>query len=284
MTLFEACSADDLLNETEMRTHMLEAAWAWFSDPLVQSILISPLISAILGVLFSGLSGPPLQISEVSTQPRVIIQKHTTVINNTASGSGNSEDGLAIMIGALLLMAVIVGAYSAYSIEILKTVLAIILGCLAFVLTAAITSVIRGYHRSNAWFLHILFPLASLGFCFYLVYLAQTGLIPGAREAARNNGLIVFYFKILNHEQRTWMMLQVLGVALLLLLSLASACGALHYLACINQYGSSRLSGMWVRVVMATRLVSGWRGVAAYVLLGGVAFIMLSGTIYQWLK
>lgn len=262
---------------------MLQAIWFWFNHPLVQSVLISPLVGAIFGVILAGLNSPSSTTSAISVQQTIVIQNRTTIVQHGHRNSSTGDDGFAFIIGAIFIIVVVVGGYSAYSNEILQIVLEIVLGCLSFVLSSALVSVLMKHYQSDEWLVQILCPLFSLLFCLRLVYLAHYGLIPGAREYAQANGFLPFYFRILTLEQRHWITFQVVGVILLSLLALVSSCGSLHYLALMNARGSNRLTAIWTFVIQVTNFASGWRGTVLCVMLAALSFITLSGIAYSWI-
>lgn len=262
---------------------MSEILWAWFNDSLVQSTIISPLIGALFGVLLSGLNAPSASSSGIHVHHTTVINRSTTVINRDSRSSPSGDDGWTYPIVLLLLGAAVVWGYSAYSSELLRLVLSIVLASLAFVTTAALISLVQRYPRNMAWYLHIAIPVACLCFCVYLVHLAHQGIIPNAREIAQRMGVIPFYTQALQQQHRDWILFQAVGVGLLVVAAIVSACGSLYYLAVINAAPGGRLRGVWTGLASLTNFMSGWWGATVCVALTGLAFVCVSGYAYSWI-
>lgn len=262
----------------------MEALVTWFNDPLVQSVIISPLVGAILGVLLAGLNSPPASAAPATVQQTVIVFKQTIVVKQTEGKSTSSDDGLVYLFALIAVVAGITWGYSRYATEILGYWLSGLFSCTAFILSAGIASSIRGQYSSAEWGWYIFAPMAAVGFSFYLVHLAQVAIISGAREAAQGHGFIDFYFNVLKDEHRTWLLLQIAGVFLGVLATLAATLRSVHYLALMNQRTNSGLSSLWHFIARITLFSARIEGVVFLLFAVGVSYFTLSGDAYEFLR
>lgn len=254
----------------------------WFYDPLVQSVIISPLIGAILGVLFAGLNTPPSQAAPVTVQQTVVTFNQTIVVNQRGGNAAAQDDGFVYLVALFLLVAGVTWGYSRYSSEILGYWLSGLFSATAFIFSAGIASLFRGQYNSNEWGWYILLPLLALCWAFYLVYLADISIIPGASDAAKRHGFIDFYLHVLKSEHRIWLLLQIVGVLLGGIATLAATFRSIHYLALMNQRSNSWLSPIWHFLTRIT-LFSASRGSIVLLALSVVAsYFTLSGQVYAW--
>lgn len=259
----------------------MEAFISWFNDPLVQSVVISPLVGAVLGVLFAGLNAVPSSAAPSTVQQTIVTFNQTIVVKNGGRNPHSSEDGLTYLFMAVLVIGAIVWCYSMYSSEILGYWKSGLFSCAAFILSAGIASGFRGQYSSSEWVWYIFAPIGAIAFSFYLIQLAQMGVIAGAREAASQHTPISFYFKVLQDKQRTWLMFQVLGVVLGVLATLTATLRSVHYLALMNQRTNSGMSSLWRFLARGTIFSSSLGGMTILIGMVGVSYLALSGVAYQ---
>lgn len=260
----------------------LQTLLAWFNDPLVQSVIISPLVGAILGVLFAGLNSPPPSVAPATVQQTIVIFKQTIVVKQTGGKSTSSDDGLAYLLAFIAVVVGITWGYSRYANEILNYWLSGLFSCTAFILSAGIASAIRGQYNSSEWAWYIFTPMVAVGFSFYLVHLAQVAIIPGAREAAQTHGFFDFYFNVLKDEHRMWLMCQIAGVFLGVLATIAATFRSVHYLALMNQRTNSGLSSVWHFLARLTLFSARTEGVFLLLFVAGFSYFTLTGDVYEF--
>jgi hypothetical protein len=259
----------------------LQALANWFNDPLVQSVFISPLIGAILGVLFAGLSSPPPLRAPVSVQQTVVIFKQSIVVKNAP---GSSDEAWGYLIALLIGVVGITWGYSRYAHEILAYWAGGLFSCSAFILSAGLASAIRRQYNSPEWVWYIFAPVIAVGFSFYLLHLARQGILQGAREAARTHSFIDFYFHVLKEEHRIWLFLQIVGVLLGIVATLTATLRSVHYLALMNQRANGGLSAVWHFLARATSFSARTGGVVVLVFAAGISYLVLSGNAYELLQ
>jgi len=217
-------------------------------------------------------------------QQTVVIFRQTIIVNQANGNSASREDGWTYLIALAALIAGITWGYSRYSTEILGYWLNGLFSSAAFIVSACIASAIRGQYSSSEWAWYIFAPVLFVVFSFYLIYLAQIGIIPNAREVAQLNGFIDYYFKVLQDEHRTWLLLQIGGVFLGILATLTAASRSVHYLALMNQRTTGSLASFWHSLARIT-LFSGRRGGIIFLLvLTAASYLMLSGSVYEFVR
>lgn len=263
---------------------MFQVFTAWFNDPLVQSLLISPFVGAVFGALFAGLNSPPSPAAPVTVHQTVVIFKQTIVVNQNGRKSSSQDDGAAYLIAMGLLIAGITWGYSRYSTEILGYWLSGLFSATAFILSAGIASAIRGHYSNAEWAWYIFAPIVAVGFSFYLVHLAQLAIIPGAREAAQNQGFVDFYMKTLREEHRTWLLLQIGGVLFGVLATLAATLRSVHYLALMNQRATGNFTSIWHSLARMTWFSAHTGGIVLLLFAAAVSYLALSGSAYEFLR
>lgn len=252
----------------------------WINNPLVQSAVISPLVGAILGLLFAGFNKAPSPAAPATVQQTVIIFKQTIVVNQRR-GTSSSEDGWVYIGGAFMVMALVIWGYSRYASDILHYWLSGVFSCMAFILAAGLVSVIRGQYNTPEWGWYIFTPLVAVGASIYLIDLAQAGIIAGAREAAFRYGFIEFYLQRLEDEHRFWILTQLFGVVMGIGTTLVASFRSLHYLSLMNQRASGTLSSVWFSLARYTRFSAQGRGVVLLLILLSVSYFMVSGLAYE---
>lgn len=260
----------------------MQALATWFNDPLVQSVVISPLVGAILGVLFAGLNSAPSSNAPATVQQTTIIFKQTIVVNQSGQRSNSSDDAWGYLFALVAVVAGITWGYSRYTDEILGYWLSGLFSCTAFILSAGVASAMRGQYSSSEWAWYIFAPIIAVGFSFYLLHLAQLGIVPGAREAAQRHGFFDFYFKALKEEHRMWLLLQIMGVFLGVVAAIAATLRSVHYLALMNQRANGGLPAVWHFLARITYFSARTGGVFLLLFAGGISYLMLSGDAYEF--
>ncbi|AYH43792.1 hypothetical protein [Azoarcus sp. DN11] len=259
----------------------MQSLFAWFNDPIVQSVIISPLVGAILGVLFAGLNSPPSSAAPATVQQTVVIFKQTIIVKQSGGRSSSDDDGWVYLFAFFAVTAGITWGYSKYANEILSYWLIGLFSCSAFILSAGAASAMRGQYSNSEWAWYIFAPIVAAGFSFYLAHLAQVAIIPGAREAAFRYGFIDFYFKALKDEHRMWLLFQIAGVFLGIFATIAAALRSIHYLALMNQRANGGLSSVWRFITRATLFSARTEGVVLLLFAAVISYFMLSGGAYE---
>lgn len=236
-------------------------------------------------MLFAGLNKSPPAAAPATVQQTVIVFKQTIVVKQSRGSASSSDDGMALFGAAFIVMALVIWGYSRYAHDILYYWTSGVLSCTAFILAAGLASAIRGQYSSAEWVWYIFTPLIAMSVSFYLIQLAQEGIITWAREAAFRYGIIDYYFDVLKDEQRIWILSQLFGVVMGIGATLAATLRSLHYLALMNQRASGTLSSLWFALARYTRFSARASGVVLLIMLLGAAYFMLSGQAYElWMR
>ncbi|HXU92488.1 MAG TPA: hypothetical protein VFP33_02405 [Gallionella sp.] len=262
----------------------MQSLVTWFNDPLVQSVVISPLVGAILGVLFAGLNSPPSSAAPATVQQTVVVFKQTVIVNQRKGKPTSSDDGWVYLFALVAVVAGITWGYSRYANEILEYWLSGLFSCTAFIFSAGAASAIRGQYNNSEWVWYIFAPVMAASFSFYLIHLAQMAIVPGAREAAQSHGFIDFYFRVLKDEHRTWLLFQVVGVFLGVVATIAATLRSVHYLALMNQRANGGLSSLWYFLTRMTLFSARTEGIFLLVFAAGISYFLLSGDAYEFFR
>ena len=265
----------------------MDALWAWFNNALVQSDIISPLIGAILGTLFAGLSSPPTQTQgSAPTFNTTINNYYTYYIHHGDNGnrrSSGADDIWPYILFLFIVTAVTIWGYSSYSDVILNLWSQTLYTCLAFVVATAVISFAKGQFSSWDWVWYIAISLGMIGLCLHFIDLAQHGIIPGAREAALSYGLrgAIDFYGILSQAQKYWILGQFIGVVAGVIASVIAALRAVLYLSLMNQRGNSFLAPLWRGIARITYPLSTSMAMAGLVLMAGLSWVSLDGYLYE---
>lgn len=260
----------------------MQALATWFNDPLVQSVVISPLVGAILGVLFAGLNSAPSSSAPATVQQTTIVFKQTIVVSQGGRRSSSSDDAWGYLFAFVAVVAGITWGYSRYAEEILGYWLSGLFSCTAFILSAGVASAMRGQFSSSEWAWYIFAPIIAVSFSFYLLHLAQLGIVPGAREAAQRHGFFDFYFNTLKEEHRMWLLLQIVGVFLGVVAAIAATLRSVHYLALMNQRANGGLPAVWYFLARITYFSARTGSIFLLLFAAGISYLMLSGDAYEF--
>lgn len=258
----------------------------WFNNTLVQSDIISPLIGAVLGVVFAGFSSAPQgQGRAPSVHTTTIIYK-TIYIHHGNKTSGGPDDIWPYLIACGMVLVLTIWGYSCYSAVILGLWSKLLFTCLSFALAIAVISLLKGQFSSWDWAGYVGIPLAALALCLYFISLAQQYLIPGASEAARSYGIrhAWDYYNVLSHDQANWIVFQLVGVMAGVLCTLASAIRAIHYLALMNQRAENFLDPFWRLLVRMTLPASKTSSMIGLLILMAFSWFSLSGYLFHFVK
>ncbi|KAB8046202.1 hypothetical protein GCN78_25560 [Janthinobacterium rivuli] len=254
----------------------------WINNSLVQSAIISPVIGALLGILFAGLNNPPSGGTTTVQQTTIVFKNVTNINNNGGRGSSSSDDGISILILSVMLIAGITWGYSRYASEILGYWANGLFTCSTFILAAGITSALRGQYSSYDWVWYIFMPTLAIAFSFHLLYLAKIGIIPNVREFARMHTFMDFYLNVLREEHRSWLLFQIAGVLFGVLAAIIATMRSLHYLSLMNQRSGSALAGAWRLIAKITFASASSTGLFFLLFLTGLSYFMLSGNAFEF--
>ncbi|MFZ6722336.1 hypothetical protein [Undibacterium sp. Ji49W] len=260
----------------------MQALITWFNDPLVQSVVISPFVGAVLGILFAGLNNVPPSNAPVTVQQTIIVFKQTIVVHQNGQSSSSSNDVWAYFFGFALIVVGVTWGYSRYFDEILGYWLSGLFSCTTFILSAGIASAIRHQYSNPEWVWYIFVPVIAVGFGFYLLHLAQLGIIPNAREVAQKHSFLDFYLNALKNEHRMWLLFQIIGVFLGIVAGMAATLRSVYYLALMNQRANGALHAIWHFLARITYFSSRKEGIFLILLASGISYILLSGVAYKF--
>ncbi|WP_223455600.1 MULTISPECIES: hypothetical protein [unclassified Pseudomonas] len=221
-------------------------AWIW-----------GPLMGVLCGVLFAGITNPP-----TVNAPITVIQTKRTYITNVTTKGGTSaapaRDGILPIFFVLAIgLMFLVWKYAIY-VELIHYYLWVLLSTLlAFSITTALVSLIKGQFTSGSWAVYIAAPIFILAGCGGLIGLAKSSFDPDLTALASNHTFREFYMDSLSDYGRSLMMSQVFGMCVTLLVMVFTGVALLHYLALMNQRSYGPLHGFWLFLTRITIFFSG---------------------------
>lgn len=262
---------------------MANSFWQWFTDPTLQSMVVSPLIGAVLGLVLTAAFAPTIGaapaggIQQTVIQQTVLIQQRTTVTHNHRADSENS--GLLALVVAVLLA---IGLYARYSHRILQWTIGAIVCALIFVLAVGLVLARRNYPVDSWWSKQVAAPWFALCVDLRLARLAQQGIDLATEEKASRLGAIPFSLS-LNNAQQNWILLQAIGTLLVVVSTLISLVATINFVSMLRIVGHGRPVGLWVTLYRLTWFASHWRGVVVVVFFNVLSYLALTGVLYSWL-
>ncbi|TFB36277.1 hypothetical protein [Pseudomonas sp. F01002] len=221
-------------------------AWVW-----------GPLMGVLCGVLFAGITNPP-----TVNAPVTVIQTTRTYITNLttkggSSGSASGEGAGAVFFALAIGVMFLVWKYAIY-VELVHYYLWMLLSTLlAFSMTTALVSLLKGQFTSNSWAVYIVAPITILAGCGGIIGLAKSSFDPELTQLASQRTFFDFYVHGLSAYGRSLMMSQVLGMVVTLLVMVFTGLALLHYLALMNQRSYGPLHRFWMFLTGATLFFSG---------------------------
>ncbi len=258
---------------------MAELFLQWFHDPVVQGLLLSPLIGAVMGFVLTAMVQPPSSSAHHShtvSETRIIFRHEIEVQR------GSRDDGSWLLPAAAILVFVLTWSYARYAEVGIAWWATLTLTFISFNLAAAVVAMIKK-ELLGAWMAYVALPLVALLISLWLAARAKQSLIPGAMEAAAQYGIVDFYLSILNHSQRYWLLTQGLGVLVGVAATLLAAGRLTHYVALSNQRGSGWPASIWRQIARFTRRAAGGMGLFFAALLYVLSAVLISGFAYGWL-
>ena len=151
---------------------MLEVFRNWIDSPLVQSLLLSPLMGVIFGALFSGLNNSPSRNDPMTVKETVRIYKER-IIYREKERKADTSDPVSIAIAFALIVMFLTWNYVLHSETILSGLFILLLTIVCFFLTISVLSLIKGQFTDRSWWNSTVFPMLLLCSCFYLLFCAK---------------------------------------------------------------------------------------------------------------
>ncbi|MGS3174682.1 hypothetical protein [Aeromonas sanarellii] len=264
---------------------MLETFELWIRDSLTQSLLLSPLMGAIFGLVFSGLTRGNREGGQASVRETVIIIRERIVVRERAQSNGtqSNDDPMGILIVLLAAMVISIYLYSVYAEDVIYYSSIVTFNVLTFGFSALVFSAVKGRLNSADWFAYTFIPIGTLSFSLILLYQAKSGILPGAKEAAESAGAFKFYFEVLGNDQRNWVIPQLFGLLGTVAFLFFSSVLVIHNLASLQVTYDGFMRPFWRSIYILTNAFSGkfiWFILAA---LGMFTNLALDGTAYQYL-
>lgn len=265
---------------------MLETFELWIRDSLTQSLLLSPLMGAIFGLLFSGLTRGNREGGEASVKETIVIIKERIVIRERGGSNRpqSNDDPMAIIILLIAAMVVSIYLYAVYAADVIYYSSLIAYNVITFGIAALVFSAIKGRLSSGEWFAYTFVPIGILSFTLILLYQAKMGIIPGAREAAESAGAYKFYFNVLDHDQRNWIIPQLFGLLGTITFLFFSSVLVVHNLSALQVVYDGAMRPFWRSIYIITNAFSGKFIWVALIALGALTYFALDGTAYQYLS
>lgn len=257
----------------------MQTIWYLMTNAHMEAWVWGPLMGAVVAMVFAGFSGPPGEgapVTVIQTTRTFVTKK--IVINNHHSNNGDSGGAGAIFIALFVATLFLAWKYVIY-VELIRYALtAFITSILAFSITTAIFSIIKGQFNSSTWVVYVFGPMSILTACFVLLNLATDSLDPNLSTLAAQTTFIDFYMNKLSEYGRAVVLYQMLGMTIILLASSCTAVVLIHYLALMNQRSFTRVQPFWAWLARTTLFLSnkGWLVMTTILLI--IAFILIEPT------
>lgn len=264
---------------------MLETIELWLRDSLTQSILLSPLMGVIFGTIFSGLTGGNREVGRASVQETIVIIKERIIIRERGgqNGTRSNDDPVGLLFVLVAVMVASIYLYAVYAEPIIEYASITAFNAIAFGFSALTVSAIRGRLNSGEWIAYTFIPIALVSCSLFLLYRADLGILPGAKEAAESAGAFNFYFDVLNDKQRYWIIPQLFGLLGTVVFLFFSIVLVIHNIAALQVIYDGFMQRFWRSVFMFTNAFSGKVAWVLLSILGVVTYFFLDGTLYQYL-
>jgi hypothetical protein len=251
----------------------MEVVSEFINNPLMQSLLLGPLIGVFFAALFSGLNrSPEPQAPATVVQTRTI---YVTKVVERRQAPKQSDDGMGLLIAGGVALIFVIWKYAIYFDTIQYYLASLILTVLSFSATTILISLVKGQYTSSEWWLYTAGPLISLCVSIYLLNLAKISFDPSIQQGALNNNFWTFYTDWLSEYGRNFMFAHVGGVVILALAVLLTAFSLIHYLSLMNQRSSGMMHGLWFFLTKSTSFFAGkfWVIFIAFLLVAAYALI-----------
>lgn len=245
----------------------------FINNPLMQSLLLGPLMGVVFAALFSGLNKSP-----EPQAPATVIQTRTIYVTKVVERrqtSNQSDDGMGLLIAVGIALLFVIWKYAIYFDTIQYYLASLILTVLSFSSTTILISLVKGQYTSSEWWLYTVGPLMSLCISIYLLNLAKISFDPSIQQGALDNTFLTFYTDWLSEYGRNFMFAHVGGVVILALAVILTAFSLIHYLSLMNQRSSGMMHGLWFFLTKSTSFFSGkfWVVFIAFLLVAAYALI-----------
>lgn len=249
----------------------MELTLELFSNPIMQSMILGPIMGVVIAALFAGLNQSPTR-----QVPITVVHTHEVYVTRAVERRGqrsNSDEGGRILFAAGFALLFVLWKYAIYINEIHQFIGFGLLTVLSFSATAIFLSYLKGQFTSEEWWVYLVSPLLLLLGCLYLLNLAHSTFDPEITKLALQNNLWQFYTKSLTDYGRNFMFAHLGGVIVLCLVILFSFMALLHYLSLMNQRSTGAMSGIWYFITRATMFFSGKAWLVAATILFILAYI-----------
>ena len=254
---------------------------AWSVNPYVKDWFISPVLGAVAGALFNAFvnskdEGNGQRIGGALPPPRTVSETRVVYVKTRERAESDGKSEMAI---ALLFLASIVYAYAAHAPRLIDGGINVAYSSFTLSCFFIIFALWRGRVLGLQWVFVFLYSAVLAAVSAYLLFQAQSGLVPWFPAEIANKGLVGFFLNSLSEYGRRYAITQALGLLCVATVLLWSVGWAIHYIALINNYATGG-NRFWSFMVGASRLFGGWRGV-----LVSLGTFFVDGTFLElWLQ
>lgn len=237
----------------------MQPIWDLMTNAHMEAWIWGPLMGAIVGMMFAGFNAPLSEKAPVTViqTTRVFVTNNIVVHNKQHISTSDNSGAGAIFFAFFIATLFLVWKYVVY-IEYVRHALTVLISTvLAFSLTAAILSIVKGQFNSSSWLLYIFAPMTTLATNYFLLNLAANSLDPELPALAAKSAPLDFYMNQLTEYGRIFILFQMLGMILILITTVCTALVLIHYLALMNQRSPSNVQPFWTWVTRSTLFFSG---------------------------
>ncbi|MBI6845954.1 hypothetical protein BTW15_21330 [Pseudomonas syringae pv. tomato] len=237
----------------------MQTIWDLMTNAHMEAWIWGPLMGAIVGMAFAGFNAPPNEKAPVTViqTTRVFVTTNIVIHNKQHPGTNGESGAGAIFLFSFIVMLFFIWKYVVYVEYIRYAFTVLITSVLAFSLTAALLSILKGQLNSSSWILYIFAPMTALVANYFLLTLATRSLDPKLPPLAAATTPLDFYINQLSEYGRILIFFQMFGMVLVLITTVCMAFVLIHYLALMNQRSTSIVQPLWTWLTRATFLFSG---------------------------
>ncbi len=224
------------------------------TNATMQSLLWSPLMGVIIGLLFSGLIKSPTY----ETPTTVVQTQHMYITHISSKGYTQGEDNEMGGIFAFFSLGLIfiVWQYAIHANMIHDYIAIFIFTVMSFSLTTMFIGLIKGQFTDYGWWYYVLPPFIMLGVTIYLLLLAKSAFTPEITEIAISQSFLSFYISGLSEYGQIFMITHVMGIILLCTSIILISGVQLHYLSLMNQRTDGIFQKFWFYLTCKTSFFS----------------------------
>lgn len=255
----------------------------WILNSHVQSLFLSPLIGAIMGMVLSWIFSPPARKVQNTALPSAAYydrrQFYRTEIHHHHYREGTDQKGEAFLVICFILPIILAWAYIHYSLIAILVISSLAWALFFFSLSYIIIGYSFGWLNGAGWIYRLSRPLII---CVIILMLLKEAQGYAAYYHEHSAGVTMSdIIKNFNHQYVAFTAFQALGILSIMIALLLLFVMNVHYTALgglVRQDQTVR-----VAIVHNTEFASTWLSFLGVALLLGLAWGLITGKVYSLL-